>query len=307
MTIRFRSRTSIFLHDLLMVPLAWLGAYWLRFNLDEIPDEYFYSALLFLPVVIGIQVSAFWTFGLYRGVWRFSSMPDLVRIAKSVAAGIFFITGLLFLYNRLDGLPRSVIPLYMLILLALLCIPRFVYRFWKERAIVDRVGLRALIVGAGAAGDMLVRDLLSNPSSGYIPVLFADDQPSKLNREIRGIRVAGRIEQIPALIEQWEIEVVLIAIPSATDTQMRRIVEICESSKVRFQTLPSVKELLSGAVTKASLRNVSITDILGRDPVWLDWDGIQASLHDKTILVTGGGALLVRNCVSNWPKSNLVS
>ncbi|MCK9607875.1 MAG: polysaccharide biosynthesis protein [Methylomonas sp.] len=289
MTIKFRSRTSIFLHDLLMVPLAWLGAYWLRFNLDEIPDEYFYSALLFLPVVVGIQVSAFWTFGLYRGVWRFSSMPDLVRIAKSVSAGIFFITGLLFLYNRLEGLPRSVIPLYMLILLALLCIPRFVYRFWKERDIVERVGLRALIVGAGSAGDMLIRDLLSNPNSGYIPILFADDHPSKINREIRGVRVAGRIEQIPALTKQWEIDVVLIAIPSATDTQMRRIVEICEGCKVRFQTLPSVKELLSGAVTKASLRNVSITDILGRDPVWLDWQGIQAGLQHKIILVTGGG------------------
>ncbi|MCQ8127939.1 polysaccharide biosynthesis protein [Methylomonas rivi] len=289
MNFKFRSRTSIFLHDLLMVPLAWFGAYWLRFNLDEIPDEYFYSALLFLPVVIVIQVSAFWVFGLYRGVWRFSSMPDLARIAKSVFAGIFFIAGSLFLYNRLEGLPRSVMPLYMLILLALLCIPRFVYRFWKERAIVERMGMRALIVGAGSAGDMLVRDLLSNPNSGYIPIIFADDQSGKINREIRGVRVAGRIEQIPALIEQWEIDVVLIAIPSATDTQMRRIVEICEGCKVQFQTLPSVKELLSGAVTKASLRNVSITDILGRDPVWLDWQGIQAGLHDKTILVTGGG------------------
>jgi FlaA1/EpsC-like NDP-sugar epimerase len=270
MTFKFRSRTSIFLHDLAMVPLAWFGAYWLRFNLDEIPDEYFYSALLFLPVVIAIQVSAFWTFGLYRGVWRFSSMPDLVRIAKSVFAGIFLIAGLMFLYNRLEGLPRSVIPLYMLILLALLCIPRFVYRFWKERAIVERIGLRALIVGAGSAGDMLVRDLLSNPQSGYIPLIFADDQPGKLRREIRGIRVAGALEQIPELIKQWEIEVVLIAIPSATDTQMRRIVEICEGCDVPFQTLPSVKELLSGAVTKASLRNVSITDILGRAPVRLD-------------------------------------
>lgn len=289
MNFKFRSRTSIFLHDLLMVPLAWFGAYWLRFNLDEIPDEYFYSALLFLPVVIAIQVSAFWTFGLYRGVWRFSSMPDLVRIAKSVFAGIFFIAGLMFLYNRLQGLPRSVMPLYMLMLLVLLCVPRFVYRFWKERALVERTGLRALIVGAGSAGDMLVRDLLSNPNSGYIPVIFADDHSGKLKREIRGIRVAGRLEQIPELIRQWEIEVVLIAIPSATDTQMRRIVEICEGCKVRFQTLPSVKELLSGVVTKASLRNVSITDILGRAPVKLDWQGIQASLRGKTILVTGGG------------------
>ena len=289
MTFKFRSRTSIFVHDLLMVPLAWMGAYWLRFNLDQIPDEYYYPALLYLPVVIAIQVSAFWTFGLYRGVWRFSSMPDLVRIAKSVSAGIFFIAGFLFLFNRLEGLPRSVIPLYMLILLALLCIPRFVYRFWKERAISERIGQRALIVGAGSAGDMLVRDLISNPNSGYIPVIFADDQSSKFNREVRGIRVAGRIEQIPDLIKQWEIEVVLIAIPSASDAQMRRIVEVCEACEVLFKTLPSVKELFSDAITKASLRDVSITDILGRDPVSLDWQSIQGNLHDKTILVTGGG------------------
>lgn len=289
MAFKFRSRTSIFIHDLLMVPLAWFGAYWLRFNLDVIPDEYFYSGLLFLPVVIAIQVTAFSAFGLYRGVWRFSSMPDLVRIAQSVLTGIFFITGLLFLYNRLEGVPRSVLPLYVLILLAFLCVPRFVYRFWKERGFVERVGQRALIVGAGSAGEMLARDLLSNPDSGYIPVIFVDDQPSKFRREIRGIRVAGRVEQLADLIEQWEIEVVLIAVPSATDSQMRRIVEICESCHVPFQTLPSVKELLSGSVTKANLRNVSIMDILGRDPVRLDWQRIRSSLNDKTIVVTGGG------------------
>jgi len=289
MAFKFRSRTSIFIHDLLMVPLAWFGAYWLRFNLDVIPDEYFYSGLLFLPVVIAIQVTAFSAFGLYRGVWRFSSMPDLVRIAQSVLTGIFFITGLLFLYNRLEGVPRSVLPLYVLILLAFLCVPRFVYRFWKERGFVERVGQRALIVGAGSAGEMLARDLLSNPDSGYIPVIFADDQPSKFRREIRGIRVAGRVEQLADLIEQWEIEVVLIAVPSATDNQMRRIVEICESCHVPFQTLPSVKELLSSSVTKANLRNVSIMDILGRDPVRLDWQRIRSSLNDKTIVVTGGG------------------
>ncbi|MDD2761369.1 MAG: polysaccharide biosynthesis protein, partial [Methylomonas sp.] len=289
MTFKFRSRTSIFTHDLSMVPLAWFGAYWLRFNLDRIPDEYYYPALLLLPGVMIIQVCAFWFFGLYRGVWRFSSMPDLVRIGKAVSMGVFLITGGLFLYNRLEGVPRSVLPLYMLILLALLCIPRFVYRFWKERAFVERLGQRALIVGAGSAGEMLARDLISNSDSGYIPVAFADDNPGKFRREIRGIRVAGRIDSLPELIEQWDIEAVLIAVPSATDAQMRRIVEICEACAVPFQTLPSVKELLSGSVTKASLRNVSIMDILGRDPVRLDWLRIKSALNGKTILVTGGG------------------
>ena len=272
-----------------MVPLAWFGAYWFRFNLEAIPDEYFYPALLFLPMVIGIQVCAFWVFGLYRGVWRFSSLPDLIRISKSVLTAIFFIAGSLFLINRLEGLPRSVMPLYVLIMLALLCVPRFVYRCWKERAFIERVGQRALIIGAGAAGEMLVRDLASNPDSGYIPVIFADDQPAKFRREIRGIRVAGRVEQLPELIDQWDIEVVLIAVPSATDAQMRRIVEICEACSVPFQTLPSVKELLSSPVTTANLRNVSIIDILGRDPVRLDWQRIKTTLNGKVILVTGGG------------------
>lgn len=289
MMIKFRSRTVVFLHDVLMIPLAWFGAYWLRFNLHSIPDDYFYSALLYLPTVIAIQVIAYWAFGLYRGVWRFSSMPDLIRIAKAVFAGTFFIIGALFVYNRLEGIPRSIAPLYLLILLALLCVPRFAYRFWKERAFIERVGLRALIVGAGAAGEMLVRDLQSNFDSGYIPVVFADDEPSKIRREIRGIRVAGRIKQLPELIEQWDIEIILLATPSASDAQMRRIVEICETCRVPFQTLPSVKELLSGSVSKSSLREVSIIDILGRDPVKLDWQVIKNSLQARTILVTGGG------------------
>ena len=289
MTFKIRSRTSIFIHDLVMVPFAWFGAYWLRFNLGQIPDEFFYKALLFLPIVIGIQVSAYWMFGLHRGVWRFSSMPDLIRISKAVLTGIFLITLALFFYNRLSGVPRSVPLLYTLILLALLSIPRFVYRFWKEHGFIERMGQRALIIGAGSAGEMLVRDFLSNPDSGYVPVIFADDQPGKYRREIRGIQVAGQVEHLPELIRQWDIEVVLIAVPSASDAQMRRIVEICERCDVPFQTLPSVKELLSGAVTNANLRNVSIMDILGRDPVRLDWQRIKSSLNDKTILVTGGG------------------
>lgn len=309
MSFKLRSRTTIFVHDLFMIPLAWFTAYWFRFNLDRIPDDYFYPALLYMPGVIAIQVSAFWTFGLYRGVWRFSSMPDLIRIAKAVLVGIFFIAGGLFLYNRLEGVPRSVLPLYVLVLLAFLCVPRFVYRFWKERAFLAREGRRALIVGAGAAGEMLVRDLLSNADSGYVPVVFADDQPSKFRREIRGIRVAGRVEQLPDLIEQWEIEVVLIAVPSATDSQMRRIVEICEACNIPFQTLPSVKELLSGSVSKANLRNVSIMDILGRDPVRLDWQRIKTSLSNKTILVTGGGGSIGSELckqLARWQLTKLI-
>ena len=289
MILKLRSRTTVFLHDLLMVPLAWFSAYWLRFNLEAIPADFLDNAVLFLPLVILIQIGLFCFFGLYRGVWRFSSLPDLIRIAQAAVLGMFLIATSLFLYNRLDGVPRSVIPLYLLTLLTLLCVPRFVYRFWKERSFVTRLGQKTLIVGAGSAGEALVRDLLSNTASDYVPVIFVDDNVGKFNREIRGIRVVGSIDQIPSLVKQWAIEAILIAVPSAGDAQMRRIVEICENCHIPFQTLPSVQELLHGQVTKASLRSVSIEDILGRDPVKLDWQTIKHHLHNKTILVTGGG------------------
>jgi FlaA1/EpsC-like NDP-sugar epimerase len=272
-----------------MVPCAWLGAYWFRFNLYTIPDNYFNAAVSFLPLVMVLQVGVFRFFSLYRGVWRFASLPDLIRISQAILIGIFFISVSLFLYNRLEHVPRAVIPLYGFLLLFLLCIPRFMFRFWKEDFFHAPKGKRALIVGAGAAGEMLVRDLLGEGDSGYAPVAFVDDNVRKRRMEIRGIRVLGTINDIPEYIKRLDIAVVLIAIPSATDSQMRRIIEICENCNIPFQTLPSVKELLSGPVSRGNLRNVSIEDILGREPIHLDWSAIRESLHDKSILVTGGG------------------
>ncbi len=272
-----------------MIPLAWLGAYWFRFNLDVIPDEFWYPAFLLLPAVITIQVSSFWSFGLHRGVWRFSSLPDLIRISKSVLVGIILISLIFFLYNRLQSVPRAVVPLYAGLLMLLLCIPRFVYRFWKEKTFIERCGKRALIVGAGVAGEMLVRDLLSNHSDDFVPVVFADDSKDKFKREIRGLRVAGHIDDLPQIVTQWEVEAILIAIPSANDAQMRHIISICERCEIPFQTLPSVGELLSRTVTTENLRDVSIEDVLGRDPVRMDWKHIKQSLLNQVVMVTGGG------------------
>jgi FlaA1/EpsC-like NDP-sugar epimerase len=310
MAFKLRSRFTVFIHDLIMVPLAWFIAYWLRFNLETIPTDSLNNAEQFLPFVVLIQVSVFCFFGLYRGVWRFSSLPDLIRIAQAALLGMFLIATCLFLYNRLEGVPRSVLPIYLLNLLSLLCVPRLLYRLWKERGFSTKIGQRTLIVGAGSAGEMLVRDLLSNSASDYIPVIFVDDNPRKINREIRGIRVAGTIDQIPNLVKQWAIESILIAVPSAGDTQMRRIVEICESSQIAVQTLPSVNDLLSGQITKANLRKVSIEDILGRDPVKLDWQAIHQHLHNKTIIVTGGGGSigseLCKQLAKTAPKQLIV-
>jgi len=255
----------------------------------DIPGYYVVAARQDFFYVLLIQAFFFWLFGLYRGVWRFSSLPDLMCISKVVLAGVFCIAFSFFLYNWMEDLPRSVLLIYFFLLLVFLSVPRFFYRFWKERVLKEGTGKKALIVGAGAAGEMLARDLQSDPNSGYSPVAFVDDDPRKRKRNIRGLRVVGDISTIPRFVERLELDVVLIAIPSANDKQMQRIVELCEACNVSFQTLPSVKELLSNTVTRGNLRNVSIEDILGREPIQLDWKKIQANLQGKKILVTGGG------------------
>ena len=286
--LKLRSRTVIFIHDLVMVSLAWMGAYWLRFNLSVVPEPYFSTALYWLLPVILLQGLIFRFYGLYRGVWRFASIPDLLLIGKSAVLGVVGIALVAFLASRLEHVPRSVLPLYAVLLVLFLCAPRILYRIWKDRGMPLREGKRALVVGAGCAGEMLVRDLLRERGSEFLPIAFVDDDERKKGREIHGLRVRGGCQKIPRLVRSLEIDVILIAIPSAGEKDMRRIVEVCESTTVPFLTLPSTQEVLAGGVTR-SLRDVSIEDLLGRDPVKLDRLGMGAYLQGKCVLVTGGG------------------
>jgi len=286
---RLRNRTAAFAHDLLMIPLAWLGAYWLRFNLEAVPDPYLGTALAALPGVVVAQGVVFLYFGLYRGVWRFASIPDLLRIVKAIAAGVCLVALGLFLVIRMQDVPRSVLPLYGAMLLFLLGAPRLLYRWYKDRSLYVVPGTRALVVGAGSAGEMLVRDLLRNPAAGYMPVGFVDDDYAKKGREIHGVRVLGDVEKLPRLVERLEVHFVLLAIPSATSAQMRRIVGHCERAGVPMRTLPGSKDLAPGRAGAESLRPISIEDLLGREPVSLDVEAIRAGVTGRTVLVTGGG------------------
>ncbi|WP_255211037.1 polysaccharide biosynthesis protein [Methylogaea oryzae] len=193
------------------------------------------------------------------------------------------------LYNRFAGVPRSVIPLYAILLLMLLCAPRFLFRLRQDRRILTGTGQRALIVGAGKAGEMLARDLLRERGAAYVPVALVDDDPAKAGWEVHNIRVYGDCGRIPRLVSKLQIDVLLIAVPSANPKQMRRIVEICEATELPVLTLPSVTDILSGQVTKETLRDVSIEDLLGRSPVKLDWNAMRSHMQGKRVLVSGGG------------------
>ncbi len=284
-----RSRSAAFVHDLLMVPVAWLGAYWVRFNLELPPEEYLDAALAALPLVLLVQTAVFWLFGLYRGVWRFASLPDLMRIFKAVLAGAALIFLLLFVVNRLHNIPRSVPLLFLFLQLLLLAGPRLLYRWHKDRRLDFSDGRRVLIAGAGSAGEMLVRDMMRDPERAYAPVAFVDDLPRRQGGEIHGISVMGPCDRIPELVEQLQIDVIVLAIPSADTRHMQRLVELCERSRVPFRTVPRLRNLLAGQATVDQVRPVAIEDLLGRDPVQLDWNSIRDGLAGSVILVTGGG------------------
>jgi FlaA1/EpsC-like NDP-sugar epimerase len=286
---RLRSRMSALIHDLVMIPVAWLVAYLLRFNLESVPEVYLKQALAVLPLVVVIQGAAFWYFGLYRGVWRFASVPDFIRILKAIVVGVLVSAAAIFLLTRMQNVPRSIFPLYGLILILLLGGPRLLYRWVKERQLYVRTESKALIVGAGRAGEMLVRDILRDQGYGYQPVGFVDDAARKLGMDVHGVRVLGNCEEIPSICFRYGIDLVLIAVPSASSKEMRRIVKLCADADVPMRTLPRYQDLVAGRSAISELREIFIDDLLGREPVSLNWDRILGAVKGKTILVTGGG------------------
>lgn len=282
-------RSVVAAHDLIVVIIAWFGAYWLRFNLESIPEPFFSEAIDILPLLLVIQGAAFWFFGLYRGIWRFASLPDLIRIGKAVLVGTVATALVVFFVSRLQDVPRSVFPLHALLLGFLVGGPRLLYRWYKDHRLSLGPGQRVLIVGAGSGGEMLARDLLRTHSGKYKPVGFVDDDRRKQGKEIHGFRVFGATHSIPEVVREHVIDLIVIAIPSATSKAMRRIVQACETAGIPFRTLPGTQDIASGRASVQTLREVSIDDLLGREPVALDWQAIQSGLRGRVVMVTGGG------------------
>ncbi len=301
---KFRSRSTALAHDLVMVPSAWFFAFWLRHNLGSFNftlQEHFFQPLL---IIVPIQLITFYLIGLYRGIWRFASLPDLMRILNAVIIGTAISMLVLFAFTRLEGIPRSVPVLYTILLVMFLSGPRMLYRWSKDQRLSLARGERVLIVGAGEAGEMLVRDLKRKHRESYTPVAFVDDHSRRQGRDIHGVPVLGTVEDITQISIKREIDLIMLAIPSASTQQLRRAVEQCEKSGLPFRAVPRLKDLISGKVKVNELREVSIEDLLGRNPVMLDWDNIRNNLSNRTLMVTGGGGSIGSELCRQLAKLN---
>ena len=301
---------TIILHDVVVAILAWLGAYWLRFNLD-VPPEYQQAAWDTLAWVVPLQAVVFWRFGLYRGIWRFASLPDLKRLVLAVGVAALLIPVVLILFRVATVVPRSVLILDPLLLLIAMGGSRLGYRAWKEHRLASVLrpsSKPVLVAGAGSAADFLLRELARTPA-GFHVVGLLDDSRDKKGRLVQGVPVVGTLDDVVACARRMDVGDVVLALPSAAHEVRKRITEICTSNRLKVMTIPSLEDLVAGRVSVSSLRSIELDDLLGRDPVQLDDSGLHALLAGKTVLVTGaGGSIGSELCrqIARFAPSRLV-
>ncbi len=298
-------RVAVVMHDLAMVWLVWVGLHRLRYGVMFSPPELpLWSTEIAL--VLAAQGLVFWQVGLYRGLWRFASVPDLWNIFKACALGLFAIVLGLFLYNRLSLVSRTVLVMYPFVLMGMLGAPRLLYRAWKDGNTdrTDATSTRILILGAGHAGDALVRDLRRLGS--YQPVGFLDDASRLRGSKVQGIPVLGRVDEVAAIARETAARLLVIAMPSAGATDMQRVVAACERSGLPFRMVPRLRDTLEGLSLPGQLKEVAIEDLLGRQQVLPDWKSIRSWLGARSVLVTGAGGSvgseLCRQCARHGAR-----
>ncbi|MCC6338276.1 MAG: polysaccharide biosynthesis protein [Myxococcales bacterium] len=289
--LRYRRLVAVGVH-LGLFALAQAFAFGLRFEFS-IPDVYFPLFWVWLGANLVTKLVVFGYFGLFSGMWRYTGAKDLEALLKSAVLSTLIFSVFIVL-GGYRSYPRSLLVIDFLLTMILVGGLRFGVRsLWQLAAAVgqkkDGQQKRVLIVGAGNAGEMLVREMLKTHGGRYEPVGFVDDDPNKKGVSIHGVKVLGRLGEAQRLVEDKRVDEVVIAIPSASGKEMRRIVDTVKSAGVSIRTMPGIDQLISGQVTINQLRSVNIEDLLGREPVSLDTESLKSLLAEHVVLVTGAG------------------
>jgi FlaA1/EpsC-like NDP-sugar epimerase len=278
-----------FVHDVCAAALAWGGLYWLRSNM-ELHEPQLSDMGHTLAWILPLQAGIFLAFGLYRGLWRFASLPDLQRIVLAAGLGAVAIPVVLVMLQLTAVVPRSVLILYPPVLIFLMAGSRFTYRIWKEHRLYSplaALGEPVLILGAGEAGARLTKELTHSRQWRVVGLL--DDDPAKQGRLLRNVSVLGPLSELPVWVRRYGVRTVIIALPAAAHGVRRRVAELCAAAGLEALTVPSYEDLISGRSQLTTIRHVELDDLLGRDPVVLDTAGLREWLGDRVVLITGAG------------------
>jgi FlaA1/EpsC-like NDP-sugar epimerase len=277
-------------HDIVAAILAWFFAYQLRFNFN-LPPEYIASFWQVALFTIPIQSIYFIQFGLYKGVWRFASLPDLKRILMAIIMASVTIATLLYMFKPVYIIvPRSVLLLNPILLMMMMAGSRFIYRSWKEHQLYGLNQIRGepvLVLGAGDAAIGLLRDL--DRSQEWRVIGLLDDNSNIHGRSLLGVNILGGVANLPEVANKLGVKNVIVAKPAEAHQARRRAIEIATHAGLNVFTVPSVEDLMNGNISISKIRHVEIEDLLGRDAVQLDNSGLQHLIKDRAVLVSGAG------------------
>ena len=298
--------------DFILIPISLIGAFLLRFDF-MIPSTVFGLLKHYIPILLFTKLTSFAAFGLYRGMWRYTSISDLINIIKASAMGTLLAIAVFALLHGLAGFPKTVLFIDFTLCTIFLCLSRASVRIYfsnsnrtdKSSFMTSAIKSRKKIIfiGAGNSTEKIIREIRDNSDMKYIVVGIVDDDKLKIGATIHGIPILGRINTLSNI--EIPFDEIVICIPTATNEEMRRIVAICKSTEKPYRTVPTFSELIDGKVSMKSVREVSMVDLLGRKEIVLDRYAISSYLYGKKVLVTGaGGSIgseLVRNCLTFDP------
>ena len=317
----FKFTFLLIIYDLVVVNGSYLFALWLRFDcaFSLIPEYYVQAWLKFLPFYSVFCLALFGLLHLYRALWRFASINELKRIfISSVITSIFHIIGIHLISTTLliERMPISYHFIGSIVQFLLIFGARFFYRFvLSERSNFEKnlqkaSASRVMLIGAGSAGQMILRDLHNADEVNEWVYCIIDDNPNKWGKYIDGVPIVGGRDDILLNVEKYKIEKIFLAIPSASASERRDILDICKETNCELKNLPGMYQLVTGAMTASAMKHVDAEDLLGRKPVKVNMEEIYSSLTDKVILVTGGGGSigseLCRQIAKNNPKQLVI-
>ncbi len=278
--------------DMILSLISFWAALYLRFE-GKVPVYETHMFFYFIPLILAVRAPCFVYFSLYQTLWQYLGIQELFAIVKASLAGSILCT-LLFFLLQMDFPPRSVLIIDALLLTSILGGLRIFFKVSAEKLrkpYLGSLGVRknVLIVGAEDTGEFLVREFIKNPTLGYKPIGFIDDDPEKTGIRIHGVKVLGKIHQLTDVIRVKKADEVIIALPKATALEMREITRKCRDLNLECRVVPTVSSLLSPQTLPLRLRPVDVSDLLGRELVQADLQGIQEFVRGKKVLVTGGG------------------
>lgn len=303
----YRNLLIVIMIDTVLVICAILASYMIRFDLNV--PEYMQAGIVYVfPLIVAVKIPVFYFLDLYRGMWRYTSTLDVLNIIKASTLATLIITAFVLFVHNFGGFSRSVFAIDWGITILFLTGFRFCVRFsfdnssgqdfnnqksitaiFKGLFFKKKSVKTLLIIGAGNCGQKIAREIMNNPRLRYDVAGFLDDHPEKVGKKIHGIPVLNAIENLDKVAEKVKAQEILIAVPSAQPSQMRRIIDISKESGLNFKIIPDMAELINGNVTVHASRDISFRDLLGREPVKLDQEKVGGYIENQTVLVTGAG------------------